>query len=85
VTRVPYILRIDPTSDGWRVSVEDGELIAVVPDFETAERRARFFAARVAVRGCESEIKVHDAAGAYCGCWRAERFEPAQADDRLAA
>lgn len=85
MTRVPYILRIDPTCDGWRVSVEDGELIAVVTDFETAERRARFFAARVAVRGCESEIKVHDANGTYCGRWRAERFEPAQRADRLAA
>jgi hypothetical protein len=85
VTRVPYILRIEPTCDGWRLGVEDGELIALVASFETAERRARFFAARAAVRGCESEIKVYDADGVYCGAWRAERFEPAQANARLAA
>ena len=82
---MPYILRIEPTCDGWRLGVEDGELIAVVASFETAERRARFFAARMAVRGCESEIRVHDAAGAFCGRWRAERFEPASSNDRLAA
>lgn len=85
MTRVPYILRIEPTCGGWRLSIEDGEPIAVVTSFETAERRARFFAARAAVRGCDSEIRIHDADGVYCGSWRAERFEPARTNERLAA
>lgn len=82
---MPYVLCIEPTRGGWRLGVQDGDLIAVLASFETAERRARFLAARMAVRGCESEIRIHDADGVYCGSWRAERFEPAPADARLAA
>ena len=80
---MPYVLRIEPLGDSWRLCVEDGDLIAVASRFETLERRARFLAARAAVRGSESEIHIYDAGGGYRGRWRAERFEPAVA--RLAA
>jgi len=71
-----------PAADGWRVQLQDAAQWALLPDFQAAERRARWLAARANVRGHESEIVLLDAAGARVGRWWAETYTPAAAPAR---
>ncbi len=74
-----YLYSIMAAAGGWRLYLGDDELVDVFADLKQAERRARFLAARAAVRGFDSEILVYGRDGLLHGCWRAESFEPAAA------
>lgn len=70
-----YNYIVGPEACGWSVRLEGGDLIDRFTDFEAAERRARWMAARQAVRGLDSQVDLLDAAGFLTGRWIDERFE----------
>lgn len=57
----------------------DGVTQATFDSASSAERQGRWFAARAAVQGLESQLDIHDRFGHWLGAWRNEAFEAAMA------
>lgn len=66
-----------PSAAGWHVVLRDGAFRGDFRDFVSAERRARWLAARASVKGYDSSIRLLDKTGALVGVWRAEQYAAA--------